>query len=703
MDNVYICLKCKTKLVAKKDQLTCPSCNTFYNIKNGIPDFREKDTYWCNTNRETMIKMNNLAEKTGDWLGTAKKMIPNYYAHFKSFSRADVQFLWPTNKDSRILDAGSMWGGITIPAAQYHSEVVSIDKTLETLQFLSIRAKQMGFNNIYPVASSLDKIPFPDNYFDLVVLNGVLEWVALEQDVVLERDWHKHGRGMKVEKKHVYNNDPRDVQIDTLKELLRVTKPGGSIYLAIENRIGYYYLVGWPDDHMNIPFVCFLPRPLANIITKLTLNREYRTYVYTIPGLCALLKDAGYENHNIYGAFSHYISPSSIVPFEMIKKVKNEIKSGINASHRSWINQFHRTLISVIPKRFLKWLSPSVIIFANKQGGKAEDQTRLELLLRKAGLLQENMNRVSIAKMGSRQGDELSANFWVCIDETSAPKYFVKVCRSRKFTDALDNESKNLKKLEKELVNTDLMSKISKQQFYGTIDDVTFLVTNYFNAKPYKFNRLLGKWSLRSLDKKIKEALLFLTKFQKYTHTRNVELGSYIEKILNKQTAVLQKDNRLSSEIIEGVSNVRRYIENNGNQQISLCGQHGDFDFFNNILFNGKDVYAVDLEHYEEESLPFLDLVTLIFNPVLMSVNYRIRGMPISKIIKRNGLKEYMLDWLGLYSKLSGIPFEMLEIAVPLAVLEQNTKKYPSYRDPKTFPINKERAFKELMTFKLSS
>jgi len=135
IDNL-VCPECHCGLVNNISKLTCLLCGRDYSIVNEIPDFRERDYFWCNVSREKMGELNRLARDTGDWLGAAKKVVPQYAGHFIPFDRADCQFLWPATKDSRILDAGSMWGGITIPAAQFHGEVYAVDKTMETIEFL---------------------------------------------------------------------------------------------------------------------------------------------------------------------------------------------------------------------------------------------------------------------------------------------------------------------------------------------------------------------------------------------------------------------------------------------------------------------------------------------------------------------------------------------------------------------------------------
>ena len=53
--------------------------------------------------------------------------------------------------------------------------------------------------------------------FDLIILNGVLEWVATSEDVNLDREWYKK------RKKLVKNTKPPDeIQINVLKEIKRI-------------------------------------------------------------------------------------------------------------------------------------------------------------------------------------------------------------------------------------------------------------------------------------------------------------------------------------------------------------------------------------------------------------------------------------------------------------------------------------------------
>src|SRR5207248_277704 len=141
---------------------------------------------------------------------------------------------------------------------------------------------------------------------------GVLEWLATEQDVVVET--HLAGRW---ETAHRYTTEPEAAQLAGLRELRRVTASGGGIYVAIENRAGFQYYLGWPDDHVSIPLVTILPRPLANAITRTFRNTEYRTYIYTPRKLEGLLRRAGYSAVAMHAVHPHYGKISSLVPFSV--------------------------------------------------------------------------------------------------------------------------------------------------------------------------------------------------------------------------------------------------------------------------------------------------------------------------------------------------------------------------------------------------
>jgi len=688
--NDLICPHCHSRLSMHDGVLLCQSCKQEYPIIDGIPNFCQKDEYWCNVSREKMQELNAKARESGDWLNTAKELIPEYLDAIEPFDRADAQFLWPTKSESRILDAGSMWGGLTIPVAQYCREMFALDKTIETLAFLKMRAEQMGFNNIYVVASTLGNLPFLDGYFDMVILSGVLEWVAFEQEVVLEVHW-----GKRRSDSARYSKNPRQVQLEVLCEIQRVLKPGGHLYLAIENSIGYQYLAGAPDDHVNIKYVPFLPRFMANAITKWKLNCEYRTYIYTLGGYRSLLKDSGFQNVEFYGAFSHYILPSEIIPISLIKYWK---KALFPVGNKAW---YKKVAVGIFPKGLLKYVSPSFIALAKTAGEEEQNGARLIQLLRKAGLLRDSVAAdIRLVKCKGRPGNYHAANFLVYLKNKKRPAYFCKICRNNKYADILEDEANNLKVVNKLLVDTEFNSSIPRLLYFGTIDNITILVTQYLEGEPSGFNpgRSLSKGNLRKLDESIQAGIRLLVKFQKYTQVRDVEAVPYLLSVIEKQREILNNNDKLTKEIDSDIKELVEEIKTLKGLSIPVCAVHGDYDFYYNILLSGNEVSIVDFEHFEREGLPSLDLASLIFNPILISYERSGTGVPLLTYIDSNNLKGYIRQWLSLYSVLSGLSMNILKYLAPIAALEQQTKEYPYYRDPNTYPMYPKKAFTELLS-----
>ena len=688
------CPYCHSRLFLDRGILSCQSCKKGYPIINGIPNFCEKDEYWCNVSREKMLKLNAKARQSGDWLKTAKELIPEYLNAIEPFERADAQFLWPTTSKSRILDAGSMWGGLTIPVAQNCREIFAVDHTIETLTFLRIRAEQMGFRNIHAVASTVKNLPFPNGYFDMVILSGVLEWVAFDQEVVLEIHW-----GKRRSDSATYSKNPRQVQVEVLGEIQRVLKPGGHLYLAIENRIGFQYLAGMPDDHVNIKYVPFLPRFMANAITKWKLNCEYRTYIYSLAGYRSLLKDSGFQNMEFYGAFLHYIRPSEIIPLNLIKYWK---KTVLPINHPK-VPFYVKVAAKIFPKGLLKYVSPSFIAIAKTSGGVEQNEIRIIQLLRKAGLLRDSVpSDIKVAKYGGRPGSYHTANFVVYDRGEVKPTLFCKICRNNKHPDILEDEAKNLKIVNRLLENTELNSSIPELLYFGTINNITFLVTQFIEGQPSGFNPAisLSKDNLRKLDESVQAGIRFLVNFQKYTRVRDVEAAPYLLSVIEKQKEILKSKGKLTKEVDSHIKKLIEEVKILKGLSLPLCAIQGDYDF-GNLLIDRNRVNIVDFEHFEEEGLPFLDLASLIFNPILKNYKNLKIDVSLSSFIDKNNLKGYIHKWLNLYAELSGISMGVLKFLAPIAALEQQTKEYPHYRDPDTYPMYPKKIFTNLLSLKM--
>jgi arsenite methyltransferase len=87
----------------------------------------------------------------------------------------------------RVLDLGSGAGTDSLVAAQMvgeHGSVTGIDMTPEMLTKARTAAVEMNAANVQFVESQAERLPFPDESFDVVISNGVIDLIP-DKDAVL--------------------------------------------------------------------------------------------------------------------------------------------------------------------------------------------------------------------------------------------------------------------------------------------------------------------------------------------------------------------------------------------------------------------------------------------------------------------------------------------------------------------------------------
>jgi SAM-dependent methyltransferase len=86
----------------------------------------------------------------------------------------------------RVLDLGSGAGTDSLVAAQMvggNGRVVGIDMTAEMLAKARAAAAEMGAANVELVEGEAERLPFPDESFDVVISNGVIDLIP-DKDAV---------------------------------------------------------------------------------------------------------------------------------------------------------------------------------------------------------------------------------------------------------------------------------------------------------------------------------------------------------------------------------------------------------------------------------------------------------------------------------------------------------------------------------------
>lgn len=295
--------------------IVCSRCKSTWSREGGIPVFSNPEGYWGEIPAEEMAPLLHEAETLG-WdvalrkrlLGEDETLDPTVvheeaskegaaprgrflYEYATDPTRADWRFLLPLSDSSRVLDVGAGWGALSMAIAPEVGVVVATDEMVERARFLEIRARQLGLNNVVTAAAPAQDIPFPDQTFDLVILNGVLEWVGVSR----------------------VRKNPRDVQLLVLQNIARKIVPGGHLYIGIENRWGYHYITGTADDHTKIWGTNLLPRFAANWVTRAKTGRDYRAYTHSMGALRKMLGQAGFPEVDFYATIPTYRFPKDFV------------------------------------------------------------------------------------------------------------------------------------------------------------------------------------------------------------------------------------------------------------------------------------------------------------------------------------------------------------------------------------------------------
>jgi len=215
-------------------------------------------------------------------------------------ARSDFLFYIPLDKKSKVLDVGCGLGAHSFNAARLAGEVYGCDLSKKRVDFCEERRLSENIQNLRFIHSDIENLPFGDGTFDAIILNGVVEWLGEKNK----------------------NKDPRQDQIDGLRRARQLLKPGGMIYIGIENRFAASYLFS-ARDHNNLKYTSFMPRFIANLVSLRKRGKPYRTYTYSKQGYERLLLDAGFDKKpDIYIAHPGYNFPRFLIPFNDMAALK---------------------------------------------------------------------------------------------------------------------------------------------------------------------------------------------------------------------------------------------------------------------------------------------------------------------------------------------------------------------------------------------
>jgi len=270
------------------------------------------DHYAKNARAKTFVRQNSYNVARGSW-----------------------QVLCPLRRDSVVADFGCGLGAISRSLARNCGVVLGVDACLERLMINETLNRELGFSNIQLFCGThADVHRFLDHSLDGIVLNGVLEWLPENATGPVAK-----------------------IHLDFLRECRRALKPDGWLYLGIENRWGFKYFLGAPDEHVNLRFTTVMPRWAAELYSRRARKKPYRTYTYGHSGYRQLLAEAGFRSASFFAPIPDYRQIQMMIPLDPPGPAPDV------ARHLGIEKPWKRRLVE--SRRFLRTFSPSFGIVAS--------------------------------------------------------------------------------------------------------------------------------------------------------------------------------------------------------------------------------------------------------------------------------------------------------------------------------------------------
>jgi SAM-dependent methyltransferase len=241
--------------------------------------------------------------------------------------------------DGRVLDIGVSLGNISEVLSEYYRETISMCYGSACAKFMKVRFTQDDTRAAVVRGDRL-QLPFAAGSLDLVVLDGVLQ----------------QSPGFSPTER------PREAQLHLLRECLRVLAPTGKVAIAGPNRFYSRSILG-DTPHGDFPFTTFLPRRLADAVSRLLGRRSYQNHIHSAHGYERLLRQAGYGSVNVFMAVPSTQKPILILPVENNRLLRRTLMSSENVPRQTWKRTVYRMLVNM---GLLKYLMHSMYVVGSK-------------------------------------------------------------------------------------------------------------------------------------------------------------------------------------------------------------------------------------------------------------------------------------------------------------------------------------------------
>ncbi|WP_225776163.1 glycosyltransferase [Pseudomonas sp. Marseille-Q5115] len=275
---------------------------------------------------EVVRNANDLSALSVELAGHARDWASLYHL---SPARGNILRPFEAQLNKKVLEIGAGCGAISRFLGECGGQVLCLEGSVRRARTAASRTRDLS--NVTVLAERFDDFETTER-FDVVTLIGVLEYASM------------------------FSTAP-DPALHMLQRAGSLLRPGGRLFIAIENQLGLKYFAGAPEDHLGLPMYGIEGRYGQG--QPKTFGRKV---------LASLLKEAGFAVSEFLAPIPDYKIPQTIITEHGITHSRFDAASLIGQSvgrdpqlpddthfdlHRTWPEVLHNGLGLELANSFL--------------------------------------------------------------------------------------------------------------------------------------------------------------------------------------------------------------------------------------------------------------------------------------------------------------------------------------------------------------
>jgi ubiquinone/menaquinone biosynthesis C-methylase UbiE len=578
-ENFYSCMKCGGRLNINDSKACCIQCNTLYPISDGIiiMDNSKPNFLTGNSNLDDNLQQLLILSKKIGCIPALRKLhlkdSKSVLDYRTNLSRVDFKYLLPLSTNSNVLEIGSGGGLISLSLAKSVRSVYSLEKVIEHAKYIRLRADQEDIKNLFVASGGKDCVlPYLDNSFDIVIMNGVFEWLGFESTF----------------------DNVKNIQKAMLAEVHRVLKDRGALYLTTLNKLSIELNLSKNVHNNNIIGAFLLPDRIRNrLAQKIGNGKEYLSGLQTLSSYSALFKEIDFNIKDIWIATPNFRYPGEFIDLKGKSKPQNTLSNLFDT------NILYRCQSLILPWCFQKRTCLSYAYVLSKSENKA-----LPSIIQSIVSKESFLHNADILSLSTGKNPGLASSVTAYLQKNRN----IYICKIARFGELpfLSREYENMKKLYS--LNLRFSSFLPKVLSHDQVAGFDYTILPYYKGyHPFKGNYAFNK-VLYSLikNKLLYNISFFLTELAVKTKKKNFLF--FDEFVENSITKFLETTKERRLQLI--AYKYLRVLKENWSQ-IPLIYSHNDLSL-NNLIVNRIYPFKIKILDWEgmvENGLPAVDLM----------------------------------------------------------------------------------------------